>query len=124
MSDTPLTDAAIERVDVAYVGYDGLSSSPEEYVSPDFARELELRLAQRTAEVEMLRGVGCEADGDGRCGVCVKCLKLDARRYRAIRQWPTIELLQAFDAPADGTLVSPEELDEAVDAEMARKGAP
>ena len=26
-----------------------------------------------TAEVEMLRGVGCMEDGDGPCGVCRKC---------------------------------------------------
>ena len=25
------------------------------------------------AEVEMLRGVGCMEDGDGPCGVCLKC---------------------------------------------------
>jgi len=30
------------------------------------------------AEVEMLRGVGCDEDGDGPCGVCIKC----ARRER------------------------------------------
>lgn len=27
------------------------------------------------AEVEMLRGVGCNEDGDGPCGACVKCLR-------------------------------------------------
>ena len=27
------------------------------------------------AEVNVLRGVECEADGDGPCGVCVKCLR-------------------------------------------------
>jgi hypothetical protein len=25
------------------------------------------------AEVEMMRGVGCEEDGDGPCGACIKC---------------------------------------------------
>lgn len=40
-TDTPKTDAAIVNVDVAYVSLDGLSSSPQEYVEVDFARELE-----------------------------------------------------------------------------------
>ena len=29
------------------------------------------------AEVSVLRGVDCEADGDGPCGVCIKCLCKD-----------------------------------------------
>lgn len=33
-----------------------------------------------TAEVEMLRGVGCEEDGDGPCGVCIKCKPAQERR--------------------------------------------
>lgn len=28
---------------------------------------------QKCAEVDVLRGVGCEEDGDGPCGVCRKC---------------------------------------------------
>ena len=28
---------------------------------------------QKCAEVDVLRGVGCEEDGDGSCGVCRKC---------------------------------------------------
>lgn len=29
------------------------------------------------AEVDMLRGVGCSEDGDGPCGVCLKCVKAE-----------------------------------------------
>ena len=46
------------------------------------ANERNDALAERVtglmAEVEMLRGVGCDEDGDGPCGVCIKC----ARRER------------------------------------------
>lgn len=44
-TDTPRTDAEIREVDVAYEGFDGLSSFPEQYVSLDFARELEREIA-------------------------------------------------------------------------------
>jgi hypothetical protein len=30
-------------------------------------------VASKQAEIDMLRGVGCEEEGDGPCGVCVKC---------------------------------------------------
>ncbi len=33
------------------------------------------RIASLQAEVDVLRGVDCEADGDGPCGVCIKCAK-------------------------------------------------
>ena len=52
---TPLTDAAIERVNVSFVGHEGLSSYEADYVSPDFARDLERKLAaaeERIAELE------------------------------------------------------------------------
>jgi len=41
VSDTPRTDAAVRDVDVAFVGHWGLSSEPQEFVSPEFTRELE-----------------------------------------------------------------------------------
>lgn len=41
MSDTPRTDAAEKDVQVAYIGMDGLSSCPEKFVEPEFARDLE-----------------------------------------------------------------------------------
>lgn len=46
MSTTPRTDAAIVEVDVAFVGLEGLSSSPEKYIEADFARQLERELAE------------------------------------------------------------------------------
>ena len=36
---------------------------------------LKAQLEQITAERDVLRGVDCEADGDGPCGVCIKCYK-------------------------------------------------
>lgn len=33
---------------------------------------------QLRAEVDMLRGVDCEADGDGPCGACLKCARASA----------------------------------------------
>ena len=44
---------------------------------------LAVELTQKTAEIEMLRGVGCLEDGDGPCGVCIKCLRLRAERAEA-----------------------------------------
>lgn len=35
------------------------------------------------AEVEMLRGVGCDEDGDGPCGACIKCARSDRDRLAA-----------------------------------------
>ena len=32
-----------------------------------------LTIQSLKAEIEMLRGVGCSEDGDGPCGVCLKC---------------------------------------------------
>jgi hypothetical protein len=47
------------------------------YREVDAQREARATAAQqlemKTAEVEVLRGVGCRADGDGPCGVCLKC---------------------------------------------------
>lgn len=34
-----------------------------------------LRREAAQAEVEMLRGIGCDEDGDGSCGCCLKCFK-------------------------------------------------
>jgi hypothetical protein len=44
--NTPRTDAAIKEVDVAFDGADGLSSSPEKFIDPDFARMLEKENAE------------------------------------------------------------------------------
>lgn len=37
-----------------------------------------LRAEALQAEVEVLRGVDCMADGDGPCGVCLKCARAQA----------------------------------------------
>lgn len=54
MSDTPRTDAAVREVDVAFVGHWGLSSEPQEFVSPEFTRELERENAELRADKERL----------------------------------------------------------------------
>ena len=38
---------------------------------------------QKTAEVETLRGVGCNEDGDGPCGACLKCARAERDRLKA-----------------------------------------
>lgn len=48
----------------------------------------------------------------------------DARRYRVIRERATIALIDALVAPAHYTFVPKEELDEAVDAALAKKDQP
>ena len=48
------------------------------------------------AEVEMLRGIDCEADGDGPCGACIKCARAerDAAIVTAKAQAVTIAELE------------------------------
>ncbi len=55
MSDTPRTDAAVREVDVAFVGHWGLASEPQEFVPPEFARELERENAALEHTIENLR---------------------------------------------------------------------
>jgi hypothetical protein len=38
------------------------------------------QLEIKQAEVDVLRGVDCEANGDGPCGICVKCLRAQVER--------------------------------------------
>jgi hypothetical protein len=45
------------------------------------AETLRAECDQKRAEVEMLRGVGCMEDGDGPCGVCIKCSQATATRH-------------------------------------------
>jgi len=54
VSDTPRTDAAVRDVDVAFVGHWGLSSEPQEFVSPEFTRELERENAELREDKEIL----------------------------------------------------------------------
>lgn len=76
MSDTPRTDAH------ASTHVNGALYVTETHVPIAFARQLERELLMNTAEVEMLRGVGCNEDGDGPCGVCIKCLRTEIERLR------------------------------------------
>lgn len=48
-----------------------------------------------TAEVEMLRGVGCSEDGDGPCGVCLKCARRERDDARAALADATL-VIRAF----------------------------
>lgn len=57
MSDTPRTDAAVREVDVAFVGHWGLASEPQEFVPPEFARELERENAELRENKERLERV-------------------------------------------------------------------
>jgi len=58
------------------------STGPDGVVSAAVATEAlieieRMRAALETsqAEVDMLRGVGCNEDGDGPCGACLKCAR-------------------------------------------------
>jgi len=71
------------------------------------ATELLARLAaveaerdQKTAEVETLRGVGCNEDGDGPCGACLKCARAERDRLKAelaAIAKPSPELMRALE---------------------------
>jgi hypothetical protein len=52
------------------------------------------------AEVEMLRGVGCNEDGDGPCGACLKCARAEVERLRAEleNKEAYVEYIQSLDA--------------------------
>jgi len=47
--------------------------------------------AMRQGEIEMLRGVGCNEDGDGPCGACLRCLRVRAeaaeRTLGGLTEW-------------------------------------
>jgi hypothetical protein len=53
---------------------------------------------QKCAEVDVLRGVGCEEDGDGSCGVCRKCA------YRRGAEAMRDAAANALDMAGQGTL--------------------
>lgn len=59
------------------------SQADQAALSP--AREAWYRgqMEKLAAEVDMLRGVGCLKDGDGPCGVCIKCLRQRAEQEEA-----------------------------------------
>ena len=50
---------------------------------------------QKTAEVETLRGVGCNEDGNGPCGACLKCARAERDRLKAALQDVTIGMDRA-----------------------------
>lgn len=50
--------------------------TPPDYVCEGCIGAVNKLVAQYKAEVEMLRGVGCREDGDGPCGVCLKCVRI------------------------------------------------
>lgn len=47
-------------------------------------------------EIEMLRGVGCEEDGDGPCGTCIKCAAAGRHPAYAIPPPPPPKRTAAF----------------------------
>lgn len=49
------------------------------------------------AETEMLRGVDCEAGGDGSCGACIKCAQRERDETRAV----LLALVQALQARSE-----------------------
>lgn len=67
MSDTPRTDAAVREVDVAFVGHWGLASEPQEFVPPEFARELERENAElrenKKRLLDAIDAVLCDPEG-------------------------------------------------------------
>ena len=50
---------------------------------PEEHRALTGEVERLTAEVEMLRGVGCLEDGDGPCGACRKCARVERDEAKA-----------------------------------------
>ena len=62
------------------------------------------------AEVNVLRGVHCCADGDGPCGVCLKCARAEVSRLREalhelIQDWELVA--EHFDLLAKAPKASP-----------------
>lgn len=65
--------------------------SAGDLIDPELEVErLRAQIAELTQERDMLRGVHCLVDGDGPCGVCIKCLRLRAeaveQQLQALRQ--------------------------------------
>ena len=72
MSDTPQTDAAVREVDVAFVGHWGLASEPQEFVPPEFARELERENAALRDAIEAMPTCRCEMSTDDQCALAAE----------------------------------------------------
>lgn len=49
------------------------------------------------AEVEMLRGVGCDEDGDGPCGACLKCARRERDELRAALEAIATDLIRQVE---------------------------
>lgn len=62
---------------------------------------LTAQLDQKTAEVEMLRGVGCNEDGDGPCGACLKCARAERDAAQQEAQTLRVALVELVDATDD-----------------------
>ena len=84
---------------------DQQNDSDTEYVRKDIheqalaqAREA---LVFARAEVDVLRGVDCEADGDGPCGVCIKC-KVKEARAEGAREARKVAIDAYHDAQTNG----------------------
>lgn len=73
----------MKEVDVAFVSYDGLASSPEKFVEPDFARQLERENAALRAA--LTTALGIEAIDDESLSELVSRCKsiIDAARKEA-----------------------------------------
>lgn len=94
MTQPPLTDADIRRMrgdaaDAMFVRLcDAVLEARQDIRACEHEMEGEVSKARRerdqfSAEVAVLRGDGCEADGDGPCGACVKCLRRERDAARA-----------------------------------------
>ena len=86
MSNTPRTDAATVEVDVAFIGHDGLSSSPQRYVEVEFAQQLERELAALVRDARRFRRMERAHDGPTNTAWC------KAAHYRdgLFKQWDVV----------------------------------
>ena len=96
MSDTPRTDAAVREVDVAFVGHWGLASEPQEFVPPEFARELERENAELRENKERLERVILRyAHTEENLASTIRGLEFELEKANAALDWLNTHCMSA-----------------------------
>lgn len=108
-SQTNMTPEQLAKIDERASGFPNTNKWPDDPVDIiglvkmlardrddllSYVHDLQHRLETRRFEVEVLRGIDCEKDGDGPCGACLKCMKRKGR-VDALEEFACLGLKEA-----------------------------